>query len=122
MRIEREASLEEHLDPQAELTDSLERIGAQVIAGQKLDAAFIGSCTNSRISDLRIAANILRGRKVAVGVNAICVPGSMQVKAQAEAEGLDKVFVDAGFQWLFFGNKDPPPATLFVAAHGCSMV
>jgi len=74
------------------------RQGAQV-EGLAIDAAFIGSCTNSRISDLRRAANILRGRKVAPGVNAICVPGSMQVKAQAEAEGLDRIFKDAGFQW-----------------------
>ena len=65
----------------------------------KIDAAFIGSCTNSRISDLRRAADILRGRKVAEGVRAICVPGSTAVKRQAEAEGLDKVFIDAGFEW-----------------------
>jgi 3-isopropylmalate/(R)-2-methylmalate dehydratase large subunit len=65
----------------------------------KIDAAFIGSCTNSRITDLRAAAAILRGRKVAKGVKAICVPGSMAVKAQAEAEGLDRVFTDAGFEW-----------------------
>jgi 3-isopropylmalate/(R)-2-methylmalate dehydratase large subunit len=64
-----------------------------------IDAAFIGSCTNSRISDLRRAAGILRGRKVADGVRAICVPGSTAVKRQAEAEGLDKVFTDAGFEW-----------------------
>lgn len=62
-------------------------------------AAFIGSCTNSRISDLRRAAALLRGRKVAPGVRAICVPGSMSVKRQAEAEGLDKIFVEAGFEW-----------------------
>ena len=73
------------------------------IAGQPLDAAFIGSCTNSRIGDLRLAASILRGRKVAPGLRAICVPGSMQVKAQAEAEGLDRVFIDAGFEWRASG-------------------
>ena len=73
------------------------------IAGQALDAAFIGSCTNSRISDLRLAAQILRGRRVAPGVKAICVPGSMQVKVQAEAEGLDQVFMDAGFEWRASG-------------------
>jgi 3-isopropylmalate/(R)-2-methylmalate dehydratase large subunit len=65
----------------------------------KIDAAFIGSCTNSRLSDLRRAANILRGRRVAAGVRAICVPGSMSVKRAAEAEGLDQVFRDAGFEW-----------------------
>jgi len=65
----------------------------------KIGAAFIGSCTNSRLSDLRRAANILRGRRVAAGVRAICVPGSMSVKRAAEAEGLDQVFRDAGFEW-----------------------
>ena len=65
----------------------------------KIDAAFIGSCTNSRLSDLRRAAAILRGRRVAAGVRAICVRGSMSVKRAAEAEGLDQVFRDAGFEW-----------------------
>lgn len=64
-----------------------------------IDAAFIGSCTNSRLSDLRRAAAILKGRKVAQGVKAICVPGSTAVKAAAEAEGLDRIFTDAGFEW-----------------------
>lgn len=65
----------------------------------KLDAAFIGSCTNSRLSDLRAAAEFLKGKHVAPGVVAVCVPGSTQVKTAAEAEGLDKVFEDAGFSW-----------------------
>jgi 3-isopropylmalate/(R)-2-methylmalate dehydratase large subunit len=65
----------------------------------EIGAAFIGSCTNSRVSDLRRAAGVLRGRRVAPGVRAICVPGSMAVKRQAEAEGLDQVFVEAGFEW-----------------------
>jgi 3-isopropylmalate/(R)-2-methylmalate dehydratase large subunit len=69
------------------------------LMGLPIDAAFIGSCTNSRISDLRRAAAILKGRKVAAGVRAICVPGSTQVKRQAEAEGLDRVFQEAGFDW-----------------------
>lgn len=64
-----------------------------------IDAAFIGSCTNSRLSDLRRAADVLRGRKVAAGVKAICVPGSSLVKRAAEAEGLHQVFIDAGFEW-----------------------
>jgi 3-isopropylmalate/(R)-2-methylmalate dehydratase large subunit len=64
-----------------------------------IGAAFIGSCTNSRIGDLRRAANILRGRKVAPGVKAICVPGSSGVKRAAEAEGLDRIFIEAGFEW-----------------------
>lgn len=69
------------------------------VEGIPIDAAFIGSCTNSRISDLRNAAAILKGRKVADGVKAICVPGSGLVKKAAEAEGIDKVFIDAGFEW-----------------------
>ena len=64
-----------------------------------IDAAFIGSCTNSRLSDLRRAASILRGRRVAAGIKAICVPGSTRVKREAEAEGLDRVFTEAGFEW-----------------------
>jgi 3-isopropylmalate/(R)-2-methylmalate dehydratase large subunit len=64
-----------------------------------IDFAFIGSCTNSRIEDLRHAAEIFRGRRVAHGVRAIVVPGSTQVRAQAEAEGIAKVFTDAGVEW-----------------------
>jgi 3-isopropylmalate/(R)-2-methylmalate dehydratase large subunit len=64
-----------------------------------IDGAFIGSCTNSRISDLRRAAAILAGQRVADGVKAVCVPGSSSVKRQAELEGLDKIFVEAGFEW-----------------------
>lgn len=64
-----------------------------------IDAAFIGSCTNARLSDLREAAAVLRGRKVAPGVTALCVPGSTEVKRAAENEGLDRVFKDAGFEW-----------------------
>ncbi len=65
----------------------------------EIAAAFIGSCTNSRLSDLRRAAEVLRGRRVAAGVRAICVPGSMSVKRAAESEGLDQIFKDAGFEW-----------------------
>lgn len=68
-----------------------------------IDKIFIGSCTNSRIEDLRAAAAIAKGRKVANGVQAIVVPGSGPVKAQAEAEGLDKIFTDAGFEWRLPG-------------------
>ena len=67
--------------------------------GQPIDGAFIGSCTNSRLSDLRRAADLLRRQHVAKGVRAICAPGSMAVKRAAEAEGLDKVFRAAGFEW-----------------------
>ena len=71
----------------------------QAILGQTIDVVFIGSCTNSRISDLRQAAGVLRGRKVARNVRVLVVPGSQQVKAQAEAEGLDRVFREAGAEW-----------------------
>ncbi len=72
----------------------------------KVDTVFIGSCTNSRIEDLRAAAAVARGHKVANGMRTLVVPGSWMVKAQAEAEGLDQIFIDAGFDW-----RDP----------GCSM-
>ncbi len=72
--------------------------GASVL-GQKVDVAFIGSCTNGRISDLRIAAEIVKGRRVSPGVRALVVPGSKHVAEQAESEGLDRIFTDAGFQW-----------------------
>lgn len=71
----------------------------QKIAGTPVDVVFIGSCTNSRIEDLRAAAQIAAGRKVADGVRAMIVPGSGLVKMQAEEEGLDKIFLDAGFEW-----------------------
>ncbi len=69
------------------------------IAGKRIDVAFIGSCTNGRISDLREAAAIAKGRKVAKGVRALVVPGSQAVAAQARLEGLDLVFKEAGFEW-----------------------
>lgn len=68
-----------------------------------IDKVFIGSCTNSRIEDLRAAAEIAKGHKVASHVQAIVVPGSVPVKAQAEAEGLDKIFIEAGFEWRLPG-------------------
>jgi 3-isopropylmalate/(R)-2-methylmalate dehydratase large subunit len=64
-----------------------------------IDRAFIGSCTNARLTDLRDAARILRGRKVAPGVRAMVSPGSSTVRREAEAEGLDRIFLDAGFEW-----------------------
>jgi 3-isopropylmalate/(R)-2-methylmalate dehydratase large subunit len=65
----------------------------------KVDRVFIGSCTNGRIEDLRAAARVAKGRKVAAHVGAMVVPGSGLVKDQAEAEGLDKIFIEAGFEW-----------------------
>ena len=82
-----------------------------------IDYVFIGSCTNGRLEDLRAAAAVVKGKKVAAGVVALVVPGSMQVKTQAEAEGLDRIFSEAGFQWRLPGcsmclamNPDVLPA------------
>ena len=69
------------------------------ISDIKIDKVFIGSCTNGRIEDLRSAAKLLKGKKVADNVSAIVVPGSGLVKAQAEEEGLDKIYKEAGFEW-----------------------
>ena len=66
------------------------------LAGHPINVVFVGSCTNSRISDLRAAASIIKGRKVSPNVRMLVVPGSQQVKKQAEAEGLDKIFREAG--------------------------
>ncbi|HMP41766.1 MAG TPA: 3-isopropylmalate dehydratase large subunit, partial [Roseiflexaceae bacterium] len=89
----------------------------QPLLGHKLDVIFLGSCTNSRISDLRAAAQILKGRKVAAGVRMMVVPGSQVVKRQAEAEGLDAIFREAGAEWREAGcsaclgmNDDKVPA------------
>jgi 3-isopropylmalate/(R)-2-methylmalate dehydratase large subunit len=71
----------------------------QPVKGTRIDVAFIGSCTNARLSDLREAARIVRGQHVAAHVKALVVPGSQAVRADAEREGLDRVFLDAGFEW-----------------------
>ena len=88
-------------DPKA-IADALGYMGlegGQAIAGMRVDVAFIGSCTNSRLSDLREAARVVRGRRVAPHVKALVVPGSVSVKRAAEREGLDEVFRAAGFEW-----------------------
>jgi 3-isopropylmalate/(R)-2-methylmalate dehydratase large subunit len=71
----------------------------EALAGKRVDMVFIGSCTNSRLSDIRAAADILRGRQLARGVRMLVVPGSQQVKRAAEAEGLHEVFAAAGAEW-----------------------
>lgn len=90
-------------ETEAEITEkAYEHMGfaeGQKIEGQKIDVAFIGSCTNGRISDFRAAAEVVKGRKVASHVKALAVPGSRKVKLQAEEEGLDKIFTEAGFEW-----------------------
>ncbi len=90
------------LERREAMVAALEYIGLQPgqrIAGTPVDVVFIGSCTNSRLSDLREAALVARGGKVAPGVKAWVVPGSESVKRAAEAEGLDRVFLEAGFEW-----------------------
>ncbi|NLE75971.1 MAG: 3-isopropylmalate dehydratase large subunit [Chloroflexi bacterium] len=84
----------------------------QPMVGQPVDVVFIGSCTNGRLSDLRQAAAVLRGRRVHPGVRALAVPGSQAVKRQAEAEGLDAVFRAAGFEWR------EPGCSLCIAMNG----
>lgn len=89
-----------------------------------IGGAFIGSCTNARISDLRAAALILKGHKVKAGVRAICVPGSMAVRRQAEKEGLDIIFKTAGFEWgssgcalcFYAGGESFPPGTRVISS------
>jgi 3-isopropylmalate/(R)-2-methylmalate dehydratase large subunit len=71
----------------------------QKLSGAPINVVFLGSCTNSRLSDLRAAAGLLKGHKVARGVQMLVVPGSQQIKKQAEAEGLDRVFIEAGAEW-----------------------
>jgi 3-isopropylmalate/(R)-2-methylmalate dehydratase large subunit len=104
-------------DPErrAALQTALDYMGLEAgapIAGTPIDWVFIGSCTNSRLSDLRAAAEVARGRKVAPGVRAWIVPGSENVKRDAVAEGLDKIFTDAGFEWR------EPGCSMCLAANG----
>lgn len=93
-------------EPNAEKRTAIERALAymdltagQAIDGVTINKVFIGSCTNGRIEDFREAANVAKGRKVADGVQALAVPGSGLVKEQAEAEGIDKILIEAGFEW-----------------------
>ncbi|EGU49203.1 isopropylmalate isomerase large subunit [Vibrio ichthyoenteri ATCC 700023] len=99
----------------ASFTDPVEKASAEkalaymgleagkALSDYSVDKVFVGSCTNSRIEDMRAAAEVAKGRKVASHVQALIVPGSEQVKAQAEAEGLDTIFKDAGFEWRLPG-------------------
>ncbi|MFN3608412.1 MAG: 3-isopropylmalate dehydratase large subunit [Hyphomonas sp.] len=91
----------------------------QAVHGLPIGGAFIGSCTNGRLSDLKAAADILRGRKIAPGVRAVCVPGSQAVSREAEALGIDRIFIEAGFEWgapgcamcFYAGGETFPPET-----------
>jgi 3-isopropylmalate/(R)-2-methylmalate dehydratase large subunit len=87
-------------------------VAGQPLVGTPVDWVFIGSCANSRLTDLRDAASVVRGHQVAAGVTAWVVPGSEQVKRAAEAEGLDLVFKQAGFEWR------EPGCSMCVAANG----
>jgi 3-isopropylmalate/(R)-2-methylmalate dehydratase large subunit len=89
-------------DERAAVAEALDFMGfgaGAPIKGTKIDVAFVGSCTNARLSDLREAARVVRGHHVARGVQALVVPGSQAVRAAAESEGLDRVFTEAGFEW-----------------------
>ncbi len=96
----------------------------QSLTGLRINAAFIGSCTNARLSDLRRAAAIVRGHRVAEGIDALVVPGSSAVKRAAEAEGLDRVFTDAGFEWresgcslcFYAGGEGFPPGSRVISS------
>jgi 3-isopropylmalate/(R)-2-methylmalate dehydratase large subunit len=96
----------------------------QPIAGTPIDVAFIGSCTNSRLSDLRRAAALVKNKRVADGVLALVVPGSSAVKRAAEAEGLDRIFAAAGFEWresgcslcFYAGGESFPPGSRVISS------
>ncbi len=119
---------EELADPaeRRSLLSAMEYMGlkpGQAMEGQPIDVVFIGSCTNGRIEDLREAASIVKGKRVADNIQAIVVPGSKAVKGQAEAEGLDRIFSEAGFEWRGAGcsmclamNDDKAGAGKYVAS------
>ena len=93
---------EKNEDRKMAMKRSLDYMGLKAntkISDIKIDKIFIGSCTNGRIEDLRLAADLLKGKKIADTVSAMVVPGSGLVKEQAEKEGLDKIFKNAGFEW-----------------------
>jgi 3-isopropylmalate/(R)-2-methylmalate dehydratase large subunit len=110
--------------PNGTLLDYIELKAGQPIAGTPINVAFIGSCTNSRLSDLRRAAAIVNGKRVANGVTALVVPGSSAVKRAAEAEGLDRIFIDAGFEWresgcslcFYAGGESFPPGSRVISS------
>ena len=86
-------------DARRDALDYMQLKGGAMLAGEPVDVVFIGSCTNSRISDLREAASLLKNRKVAAGTRVLVVPGSEATRREAEAEGLDQIFTHAGAEW-----------------------
>jgi 3-isopropylmalate/(R)-2-methylmalate dehydratase large subunit len=112
------------LDANAKTLDYIGLAAGEPIAGTSINVAFIGSCTNARLSDLRRAAAIVKGRHIANGVLALVVPGSSAVKRAAEAEGLDQIFTDAGFEWresgcslcFYAGGESFPPGSRVISS------
>ena len=112
------------LDGVSGVSDYMDIHEGTTLQGLPIGGAFIGSCTNARISDLRAAAKILEGKTVADGVTAICVPGSMAVRRQAEEEGIDQIFRKAGFEWgeagcafcFYAGGRTFAPGTRVVSS------
>ena len=113
--------------PESAPTRALDYMGLQPdqsLRGLRIDGAFIGSCTNGRLSDLQHAAEILRGRRVPPHVRAVCVPGSKAVRREAEALGIDKIFREAGFEWgepgcamcFYAGGETFPPQSRVVSS------
>jgi 3-isopropylmalate/(R)-2-methylmalate dehydratase large subunit len=113
--------------PSSAKTAALDYMGlaaGQDLVGTPIDGAFIGSCTNGRLSDLKSAARMIKGRRVPAHVRAVCVPGSQRVKAEAEALGLDVVFKQAGFEWgepgcamcFYAGGETFPPHSRVVSS------
>jgi 3-isopropylmalate/(R)-2-methylmalate dehydratase large subunit len=111
-------------DANPKALDYIDLAAGQPIAGTPINVAFIGSCTNARLSDLRRAAVIVKGQRVAAGVLALVVPGSSAVKHAAEAEGLDCIFMDAGFEWresgcslcFYAGGEGFPPSSRVISS------
>jgi 3-isopropylmalate/(R)-2-methylmalate dehydratase large subunit len=112
------------VDANAKALDYIGLAAGQLIAGTSINVAFIGSCTNARLSDLRRAAEIVAGKCIADGVLALVVPGSSAVKRAAEAEGLDRIFIDAGFEWresgcslcFYAGGESFPPGSRVISS------
>jgi 3-isopropylmalate/(R)-2-methylmalate dehydratase large subunit len=104
-----------HNDSQTRSLAYMGFVGGESTTNAPVDVVFIGSCTNGRLSDLRAAADVLRGRRVKEGVRMLVVPGSEAVKRQAEAEGLDRVFIESGAEWRL------PGCSMCIAMNGDSV-
>ncbi len=116
-----------HKIPSSASAEALDYMGLSVgqsLKGLRIDGAFIGSCTNGRLSDLQAAADVLKGQRIAAGLRAVCVPGSKQVRREAEALGIDRIFIEAGFEWgepgcamcFYAGGETFPPKSRIVSS------